>query len=372
MSTPVTVDRARVLAYRIARHGLARDASSASELDVLALGCQDTPYGAAPQALAARLPDAGPEIARDGALARVWTFRGAPHVHRRADLAALADALWPRDEKDASARLTSARRGLRAGGVACLTAFEDAARALREVVDAPRPKGEVSHAVTERLDPAYSYDCRSCRARHVYGEILQQVGGFGGVEIVGERPTVLAPLPDRPDQPTRAVGTEGLVRAYLRLHGPATLTEAAGYLGTSQAAARPSWPEDLVEVELDGRRTWLPAEEVGRLTDPGLDVEDVVRLLPPLDPFLQGRDRDLLVPEVARQKEIWRVLGNPGAVLADGELVGVWRARALGRARLEITVTAFEQPRPGVRRAIEGEAHRVATVRGYAEVTVVM
>ena len=41
------------------------------------------------------------------------------------------------------------------------------------------------------------------------------------------------------------------------------------------------------------------------------------------------------------QKEVWRILGNPGALLLDGEIAGVWRAKVSGRKRVDLTVTAF-------------------------------
>ena len=36
-------------------------------------------------------------------------------------------------------------------------------------------------------------------------------------------------------------------------------------------------------------------------------------------------DKDLLVPEHPLRRQIWRVVGSPGAVLSNGEIAGVWR-----------------------------------------------
>ena len=57
-----------------------------------------------------------------------------------------------------------------------------------------------------------------------------------------------------------------------------------------------------------------------------------MRLLGPYDLLLQGRDRDLLVPAVARHKELWPVIGRPGAVLVGVDIVGSWRPAASGKS----------------------------------------
>jgi hypothetical protein len=66
---------------------------------------------------------------------------------------------------------------------------------------------------------------------------------------------------------------------------------------------------------------------------------------------------------------LWPVLGRPGVVFADGEVVGIWRTKSSG-AKLTITVEAFVPLPPSVRRGIEAEAQRVAAVRGATDVTV--
>src|SRR5262249_18312374 len=104
----------------------------------------------------------------------------------------------------------------------------------------------------------------------------------------------------------------------------------------------------------------------------------LVRLLPPYDPYLQGRDRETLVPDRALHKQIWQILGNPGTVLVDGEIAGVWRATAAkNKPTNSVTPLAAVPPgrraaagRPGVRKEIEQEAAGVAEVRGAGGVEV--
>lgn len=96
----------------------------------------------------------------------------------------------------------------------------------------------------------------------------------------------------------------------------------------------------------------------------------LVRLLPPGDPYLQARDRALLVPEKAHQQQLWRMLGNPGALLVDGEVAGVWRAKQAGKGRLELTVTPFAPLTKRVIGNVEAEAETVRAARGAAEIRV--
>lgn len=301
----------------------------------------------------------------------MWTFRGAPHLVRRADLPALTRRLHPLSDADAAARLGSrTTRSLREAGIGALAAFAEGARALREVVTAELPRGRVSAEMTARLPPAYSYECRACASTHVFGDLFQLVGLAAGVEVRAEsRPTLLRPLPDRHPLPGAAEDPSALALAYLRLHGPATPAEVAGFLGTSTTQARRLWPDGLAEVDVDGRRAFLPEEDLPALRR--APEPDPVRLLPPLDPLLQGRDRDLLVPDERRRAQLWRIIGNPGAVLAGGEVVGAWRPKA-GKRRLDVTVTAFEPLSPATRAALEAESHRVAAARGLAEARLVL
>ncbi|MGO1052426.1 winged helix DNA-binding domain-containing protein [Crossiella sp. CA198] len=362
MATKVT--RTQALAYRMAAQGLHREHTPAHELDVLSLGVQDS-RGSARLALAARLPDP-PELTED--LALLWSVRGAPHLHRRADLPALSRHLWPREEKDAFARLAAERKPLKEAGIPSLTAFAEASAALRQAVTGPMSKGEVSGAITSLLPPAYSYDCRSCQSRHIYGGLFQTIGLFAGVRHdLTSSTLIVSPLEDRAPIPEDSAGATPLITAYLRLHGPATRADAAAYLGTSQSALTPVWPTDLAEIDLDGAQTWLPADALPLLREP--PQATVVRLLPPLDPYLQSRDRERLVPEEAHRKEIWKIIGNPGAVLVNGEITGIWRAKTTAR-RLDLTVTAFQPITQSHRATVDREAELMATVRGLPDVRV--
>jgi hypothetical protein len=294
----------------------------------------------------------------------VWSTRGAPHLHRRAELEFVARALWPLSDADARSRIASGK--IREGANLGIEAFRVTARAMRDVVTKPMAKGAVSGAVSARIPRELTYWCPPCKARHLSGALFQQIGLAAGAQLVPGAPgTTLAPIDDWSGVPAAARHTEDLALTYLRLLGPATDTETAGFLGTTRAELRKVWPACLVEVNVDGRAAWLPADRLDDLLHPPAPPE--LRLLPAGDPFLQARDRDLLVPDRARQSEVWKVLGNPGVVLVDGQVTGTWRAKLAGRKSLDVTVTLFEPlPKPS-RRALADEANRLADVRGVPE-----
>jgi hypothetical protein len=359
------VDRQRVLAFRMAAHGLPRTATEPADLAVTALGVQDTPVGTARLALAARTT----ADLTDDRLAMVWSMRGAPHLHRRAELTDLAAAPWPLDDADARGRIDNPR--IREGARLGLGAFTAAATAMHEVVTGPMAKGEVSGAVTARIPGSLSYWCEPCGSRHLSGALFQQVGIAAGTQLVPSgRTTTLAPIDGWPGPPTAAAGTAGLVDTYLRLLGPATDTEVAAFLGCSRTSLRAVWPTGLAEIDVAGTTSWLPEDAVPALRDPP-EPPDLV-LLPAGDPYLQARDRRLLAPDPDVHAAVWKPLGNPGVLLARGEIAGTWRAKLAGKRTLEVTVTPLRRLTAAQRGLLDDEVARLAGVRGVPEARLVL
>lgn len=380
---PPAVARAQVLAHRARAVGLDRRASSVDELAVLDVGLQDTPPGAAAQAAAVRLDLAPGEAAAavDGLLdgvderVHVWSLRGSPIVHRRADLPLFAAASWPLSDADAVKRagkiLTEPDRR------APLDSYRLVAEAMHEVVwsaDEPRPKGTVSTAVTERIPDDLSRYCRGCDAVHVSETLFRGTALMAGVRLVPGQAMAFAPIAGFeavPPEPDPGAAAEVAVR-YLSLLGPGTVGEAATFVATRSSDLKPALAAlaegELADVDADGRRTLFPADELDDLL--GAPAFEGVRLLPPGDPFLRGGDRALLVPDPDRRKEVWKILGNPGALVVDAEVVGTWRAKKKAKA-LEVTVEPWGRLRGGARDEAVEEAQRIALVRGAerAEVT---
>ena len=358
MTTEAT--RAQVLGLRVRAQQLdAAPATTALEdAAVLDLGAQDTGPDGARWALAVRGVDV-PAIG-DDALVTAWTLRGAPHVYRRAELPDVAAATWPWSDADAAKRVFDASKPLRAAGIGVLDALDSVAGTMRQLVTEPTVKGEVSGRLAELMPEPYLRWCRPCQATHLYEQPFRLAALRAGLELEpGTSPPVLRPVPGL--TPSSAPDDRfDVVRGALRLLGPSTPKDVAGFVDAPVAEVRRRWPQDAVEVRVDGAARWLLAADVEALRS---GPARTVRLLGPYDLYLQGRDRDLLVPDPARRKELWPVLGRPGAVLVDGEVAGGWRPRASGR-RLRVAVQPWATLPQRTVAAVGEQAERLAAFRG--------
>lgn len=153
---------------------------------------------------------------------------------------------------------------------------------------------------------------------------------------------------------------QDVVRATLHLLGPATPAQVAGYLDAPLADVRARWPVDVTPVEVDGQQRWALADDLDAL----VGAEAVAdRLLGPYDLLVQGRDRDLLVPDPAHAKALRPVLGRPGAVLLGREVAGLWRPRKSG-STLTVSVGLWARRTRAAERAVEAGAEALASFRG--------
>ncbi|MDP9091382.1 MAG: winged helix DNA-binding domain-containing protein [Actinomycetota bacterium] len=365
----VKATRAQVIAYRVASQGLHRDTATAGKLGVLDIGVQDSSVDGARLAFDARLakPLPASSIGPGKPLALTWSLRGAPYVHRRADLNQLAAALWPLSEPDAAGRLNETGPSVARAGIPALEQWAVAVEAMHEVVTKPMGKGAASTAVTRRIPRQMWRDCRGCKAMHISDSAMRPAALTAGLEIEpGSSPPVLLPRP-RAVVPAGVdvAGVLKLIKAYLTLLGPAAPGDAAGYLDARRADVQDIWPSDLVEVTVDGRTGWLPADRVAALEK--AQPADLVRLLGPFDPYVQARDRELIVPDKALHKTLWPVLGRPGILLVGGEVLGIWRPKAAG-VKLTVAVEAFAPLPASAWTQIEAEAERVGAVRGARDI----
>ena len=349
--------RAQVLAHRVRATQLGRATGTLADTALLDLGVQDTGADGAAWSLALR----GLDVAAlpPDALVTVWSVRGAPHVYRRADLPSVAAALRPWSEADAAHRVFDAAKPLRDAGIGVLDAMDVLADEMREVVGAGLVKGEMSGRLAERLPRPYLRDCVPCQAVHAHEQAFRLAALRAGLELEpGTSPPVLVPVPGF--APAAAPDPRhDLVRGYLRLLGPATPKHVAGYVDAPLREVRGRWPGDAVEVDVDGERRWLLADDAERL--PAGPAAGTF-LLGAYDLLLQARDRDLLVADRARAKALWPVLGRPGALLVDGDIAGTWRVKK-GRL-LDLTVRLWDLPAERVRAAVGEQAERLAAARG--------
>ena len=189
----------------------------------------------------------------------------------------------------------------------------------------------------------------------VPGNRLRYAAATGTVLIRWEgarQPTVwIVPAPDMDAREARLE----LARRYLHTYGP-TAPEAfgewAGIGPRAAAAAFSALGESLTPVRTPVGEAWILSEDEPIFrAKPGPTAP--ARLLPSGDAFflLQGADRELLVPDAARRRQLWTSRVWPGALLVDGEIAGTWR-----RAGAVLTVQRW-RPLSGTERdAVEAEA----------------
>lgn len=172
------------------------------------------------------------------------------------------------------------------------------------------------------------------------------------------------PIPDIDPEAARAE----LLRRYLRCYGPSTRREFAAWVGIHVGDTDPWWglvEDELTQVDFGGK-SWLLTEDLDALRS--APKPKGVRLLPPRDPYTQMRDRDTIVDK-KYHREVWKTVGEPGAVLAHGKIAGIWRPRKSGR-KLTITIKTFGPLPARDKSPLQHEAEQIAPLRGASSVDV--
>ena len=355
-----------------------------------ACGVQNSPPGAWETALFNRvegctLPELHDALYRRKTLLQAWSYRGVPVVFPTAEsgiflspLAALkGEAPWIYTRG-----IALALEHLQMSFDSLLPLVKQAAGYL----DAHTVQGKetldrvLADAVREHLpsEKRTLWDAPS-----MYGAPDRQtVGGaavsfllrpcsFSGLVVFGCRrggsPTFasfrswLGRAPETPPDADRL-----LVRKFLHCHGPSTPALLAEWLGCSPAQARlwNSVAQELEPVSVEGKARWFLSADRDALAHP-CGPQERLLLLGPHDPYLDTRDRDVLLPDKALQKLVWRTVGNPGAVVLDGRISGVWTARTV-RDRLELSVTAWQAFSARQQSMLEIRAQEYAAFRGLS------
>ncbi len=392
--TAVDVSVEDVIAFRLRGHHLTHR-QPADRLLAAAGACavQNSPPGSALLALHARVDDVTRErfdhlVAEEKSLLQTWCMRGAPFFVPTVDAPVFTSGVLPPNE---TARLhlivgveqALTRLGMRLDETVDLTAAE-----IGDVLSQRQlPIDELGESLADRIAGGFSATQRaSWQATGPYGanqplgeavvHFCIRILALRGLVCMAPRtrnkaPFVLLeewlgrPLPHADPESSRAA----LLRRYLHCYGPSTSEDFAAWLGVYTGDVDPWWTtleDELTPVDVDGRRTWLLAEDLDALQSP---VESHgVRLLPPGDPYTQMRDRDTIV-DSRHQAEVWKAVGAPGAVLADGAILGIWRPRKSGRT-LTLTVHTFRSLDSRRREQLHQEAEPAAELRGASSVRV--
>lgn len=146
-----------------------------------------------------------------------------------------------------------------------------------------------------------------------------------------------------------------LARRYLQVFGPATPEAFARWAGigaSSGIAAFEALGKSLTQVRTPIGEAWILSRDESRFrTEPSPAAS--ARLLPSGDTWflLQGSDRELLVPNESQRRAQWPSRVWPGALLVEGETVGIWR-----RAGHVLRIQLWHRLSRAQRNAVEAEA----------------
>ena len=321
MERPLVVSRAQILAFR--RHVGALDARLPPGVRSLRraawAGLQDSMPRAALLSIHARVEGTRTSTWEDPSLVQLWGPRHHAYVVASADVAVFTLGRLP-DAGDA------------------LRLAEDlAARLQRHTRGARTVHGEAGRALAEHPN----------RLRYAAptGTVLIRWDG-------ARQPTIWT-VP-RPKVDPHAARLE-LARRYLHVFGPTTAESFAEWAGMNAQrgfAAFADLRRSLTPVRTPMGDAWILTSDEVTLRS-RLAPSAAARLLPSGDTYflLQGRDRELLVPDAARRRALWTSRVWPGAVLVDGEIVGTWR-RAMGT----VTVEPWRRLTRAAREAVAAEA----------------
>ena len=382
----------QVLAHRLHAHHLDAPLPAGGLLRAAAAcGLQNSPPGAWETAAFLRvegacLPDLHRALYHDRTLLQAWSWRGVPAVFPTRDAAVFLTALQARPGEEPWIYTRGIGLAEEFLGMKAAELFPLVCQALRALeTDTVQTKEMLDQYLADRVRPLLPPGKRPLwDAPSMYGSPGRQtVGGaavsfllrpcaFAGLVVFGVRqgvhPTFTAPsrwlghpLPAAdPDAAARE-----LAKRFLHCYGPACRQDLIDWLGCSPAQGQRLWDAaapDAAEVEVDGRPRRMLAEDLAALAALPDAGQAPLLLAGAHDPYLDQRDRSLLLPDRRLQRLVWRAVGNPGAILLGGRIIGIWKVKTV-RERLQVTATLWQEPDTALRDAVRARAEAYAAFR---------
>lgn len=385
------VERAHVIAYRLAGHGLNKRVRPDELVSVVGrCGIQNTPPGSALIAVHARVEGIEPDSLYNGVVDRslllTWSMRGAPYYVPTVEAGVFTTGVLPTTEEAARHFVLGVEQSLGRLGVTLGEVTDLVAETTRAVLRGRELAiNELGVEVAKETAASLSPDQRevwTSEGPQAKGQPIGEAVVHFCVRLLALRglvcfaprsgnksPFVLTDdwLAHPLDAAEPAAARAQLLRRYLRTYGPSTKSDFASWLGVRTGDTGPWWElldNELVEVDYGSAR-WMLTSELELLRSAAMPTG--IRLLPPRDPYTQLRDRDTIV-EKKYQRDVWKTAGDPGTVLVDGEVTGTWRPRKRGR-KLHIEFSTFADLTSDLREALVLEARAIGPLRGAATVS---
>ena len=353
-------------------------------------GLQNSPPGAWETAAFCRLknctlPQLHQALYQKKELLQAWSIRGVPLIFPTADSDVFLSALIAQEGEEPWIYTKGIGLALDHLGMSfaeLLPLVESAAEYLED--HTIKSKEELDRVLAQLVAEQLPAQKQSLwNAPSMYGAPDRQtVGGaavsfllrpcsFKGLVVFGERegisPTFTSPLRWLGHKLVpSAQGTAELARRFLHAYGPATPRAFADWLGSTPAQTKRLWrqiEEELEPVTATGKKAFIL--QADRESFRRADTEEALLLLGPHDPYLDIRDRAILLEDTAAQRQVWRTVGNPGVILKSGKIIGIWKTR-IQRENLSVSTTLWEPLSAPEQRELERQMEGYASFRGLA------
>jgi Winged helix DNA-binding domain len=390
---PAQVSKGDVIAFRLQAHHLSERLGENGLLDAAGqCGIQNSPPGSALLALHARVRNVSQEqvgdaVAEEKSLLQTWCMRGSPYYFPTADAPVFTTGVLPPTEEAMRHFIPGVEQAVDRLGMSLAETVELAGAEIGDVLSGRQLAiSELGAEIASRIAPKLPKRQRTIweeEGPYARGQPLGEGVVHFCIRILSlQRVVCFAPragnkspfvlvgewlghsIPDADPEVARAE----LLRRYLRSYGPSTRGNFAAWAGIHAGDAESWWnpvEDELTPVDFGGK-SWILTEDLDSLRS--APMPRGVRLLPPHDPYTQSRDRETTVDK-KYHREVWKAVGERGAVLAGGSIAGIWLPRKSGR-KLTITVKAFGSLREQDKEALQNEAEQVAPLRGASSVNV--
>lgn len=347
-----------------------------------ACGMQNSPPGSWETGVFNRISDCGlgalkDLLYRERTLLQAWSFRGAPFVFPASESDVFLSALLPEEDEN---WIYTQGIGLALDFLGM--SFEELLELLFRVMPGLDDKLIVSKTSLDQTLAEWMLPLLPPGKRELwnhpsmYGSPDKQtVGGavvsfllrpcsFQGLVVFGERSGVSPSFTSYKNWTGHPVQSDGesvkkLVRKYLHCYGPATADSFINWLGCSRKQGKRLWnsvAEEIEPVTVSGKKAFILTADKEYLLNPAPLQRDLL-LLGAHDPYLDQRDRSILQPDKSLQKQIWKFVSNPGAIVYRGEIIGIWTNRKKSSG-MEIKLTLWPDApcRPNLQQQAENYA----------------
>lgn len=386
----ITVNREQILGFRLRAHHLDRWYKKEALLTAAgACGFQNTPPGAWKLSALQRIADGTPEeldtvLEQDKTLLQAWSIRGIPLVFPTEQSSVFLEALIP-DGKEEWIYTKGIAHALNHLGksfpellgqmeqaIRCLDEMEVAGKAGLDAEAAARIRMNLSQKEQTRWDAPSVYGAGQTMGQAAVSFLLRPCA-FKGFVVFGKRNRTVPTFTSYqrwlgfPMQTAGRKARQELARKYLHCFGPTSPGLFEEWMGSSLEQAKRLWSgiqEELEPVSVEGKLRYLLKKDCPALLSSAAP-ERRYHLLSAHDPYLDQKDKEWLLPDPKKQKEVWKMQGNPGAVLRDGQIIGLWRGRQTG-SRFDVTAQLWEGADQSNQDAYLECAQRIAAMKGKA------